>query len=66
MKNVKIKSRNKFVIALTVKNLIEDGFTFEENEFGYLLVKNEDGKLEKLFNTEKGFQEWIDEVSQNY
>jgi hypothetical protein len=62
-----IKSRNKFVIVMTIQNLIEEGYKFSENENGYIIVKNSENlQFHKEFKTEKSLQDWINEESLNF
>jgi hypothetical protein len=62
-----IKSRHKFVIVMTVQNLIEEGYIFSENEKGYIEVKNSnDLQFFKEFKTEKALQDWIDDEALNF
>jgi hypothetical protein len=65
MESKKIKSKDKFVIAMTVQNLIEDGYEFSEKENGSLQVKKEEQTI-KIFKFESDLQKWIDEMSLNY
>jgi DNA-binding transcriptional regulator YhcF (GntR family) len=67
MESKKIKSKNKFVIVMTIQNLIEEGYVFSENENGHIVVKNSENlQFHKEFKTEKSLQDWIDEESLNF
>ncbi|MDF2881280.1 MAG: hypothetical protein K0R54_1837 [Clostridiaceae bacterium] len=53
------------ILTMTVQNLIQDGWRFEEKENGDLEVIHEDG-IKKVFKEENKFKNWILAEAENY